>query len=191
MFEAFFKGQFGVAIVEGAVGYRELAKYTSKHHGQVAMWTQVRACRSQRVRVRVSQCYRVEAGVGWGWARGRSGLCGSGVKRSSRTTPHPSAAPRQVTLDELDIDLDYTTDVKPTNAGGILEIHMHGHTTLVVLRPSLGSAFFHAHSSHGPQAVALLARSVHNQYRCIGRYSVAAGVGLPQYLNPYVLNLYP
>lgn len=94
----------------------------------------------------------------------------------------------QATLDALGIDLDYTTDVMATNAGGIFELYIHGFTTLVILRPSLGSSAYLAHLRHGPQATALLVRAVHNQMLCVGRYlsSVATCGGRINAITPTI-----
>ena len=83
--------------------------------------------------------------------------------------PHQVGAWTQDTVNKLELDLDYFTDVLSTNTGGIFELHIGDHTTLVVLRPSLGSTAFLAFRKHGPHAAALILRSVHNQMRLVGR----------------------
>ena len=76
----------------------------------------------------------------------------------------------QDTLDGLGLDLDYTTDVLSTNVGAVFELHIHGFTTLVILRPSLGSTTYLAFRRGGPHAAALVLRSVHNQVMIVRRY---------------------
>ena len=79
----------------------------------------------------------------------------------------------QATIDGLGLNLCYQTDVKSTNAGGIFVLFIHGHITLIILRPSLGSTLYLAGRQHGAHAIQLHARAVHNQLRFVGRHTLA------------------
>ena len=75
----------------------------------------------------------------------------------------------QATLNALGISLDFITNIKSTNGGAVVEVYIHGFSTLVVLRPSTGSTVFSAYVKGGPQAAMLLLASFHNQMVAVGR----------------------
>ena len=87
----------------------------------------------------------------------------------SATAAHSSPPWTQATLNALGIPLDFITNIKSTNGGAVVEVYIHGFSTLVVLRPSTGSTVFSAYVKGGPQAAMLLLASFHNQMVAVGR----------------------
>ena len=69
------------------------------------------------------------------------------------------ATSSQDTLDALQIDLSLLCDVLSTNAGAIFELTIFGYTTLIILRPSIGSYAFH--NSTNQRDLTLLLRSLY------------------------------
>ena len=69
----------------------------------------------------------------------------------------------QATLDTLEVfNLDYVTNILSTDAGGILEVYVHGHSTLVVLRPSTGSFVFSTFVREGHRGAMVQLATYHN-----------------------------
>ena len=66
-------------------------------------------------------------------------------------------------------NLDYMTNILSTNVGAILEVYVHGHSTLVVLRPSTGSFVFSTFVQGGMQPAMVQLASYHNQIVPVAR----------------------
>ena len=171
VFGACFFGQRTLVVIEGSVGREQFVKYLARHPHHVGAWTQVcplHSCAAPLSHLAHTLPHLLQPHSSAELRRSTAPpQCRAHPLRAASSPARPPWT--QATLNALGISLDFITNIKSTNGGAVVEVYIHGFSTLVVLRPSTGSTVFSAYVKGGPQAAMLLLASFHNQMVAVGR----------------------